>query len=296
MQLPTITRLGTGPCTMCRRRGVDARSRLSPVCAPLQMMRTMVAVAVWLPFAAGSLSSQPAAPKANLVRGHVVSSMTGLPVINARVALSPRVRETRTDSLGAFVLKDVPAGVHGIVVTALGFSPARSTVSVVAGLPVVLDVELEPIAPVLERVVTAALVDAPRNAAMEEFESRRAAGLGRYLTRAQLLRDRGRSLEAVLSSRVPGLRIVNDRNAKVAASGRTSGRLSSARACYLNVFVDGVLRYDYIPDIPKEPFDLRTLEASMIAGIEVHTVATLPAEFNLGGNAACGALLIWLQH
>jgi hypothetical protein len=43
-------------------------------------------------------------------------------------------------------------------------------------------------------------------------------------------------------------------------------------------------------------FDLRSLDPSMIAAVEFYTVATTPSEFNRGGNALCGPLLIWLQN
>ena len=75
-----------------------------------------------------------------------------------------------------------------------------------------------------------------------------------------------------------------------------SVRESSIRGgpCFVNVIVDGVLRYGSGTQAP--PFDLRSLEASMIAGIEYYTVSSLPAEFNLRGSAPCGTLLIWLQN
>ena len=230
------------------------------------------------------------------LRGRVVSARTGQPLGGALVTLDSHALSTRTDSIGEFQLRGLPTGEHVLAIAAIGYLPARAMVTVRSASTVFLDAELESAPLALESVVTSAPPDAPRNIALPEFESRRALGSGRFLTRAELRRDRGRSLDAVLQARIPGLRVVTDRGARVAASGRTSGRVSSARQCYLNVFVDGVLRYQYIPGFPKEPFDLRSLEASMIAGIEIYNVASLPSEFNLGGNAACGALVIWLQN
>jgi len=55
-----------------------------------------------------------------------------------------------------------------------------------------------------------------------------------------------------------------------------------------------VVRYETGGSLPV--FDLRSLDAVMIAAIEFYTVASTPREFNRGGNAPCGTLLIWLQH
>ncbi len=227
------------------------------------------------------------------VRGRVLSATTGQPIANATLSLSADARTTRTDSLGEFTLSGLPTGEQALLVQAVGFTPVRALVPLTAGPPIELDVDLDPLPPVLDSVVTEADADAPRNFFMAEFESRRAMGLGRFLTRAELLRNRGRTLDGILRSRVPGLRYLDEQGKIVAASGRDQTR---RRPCYVNVIVDGVLRYTAHPDIPIPFFDLRSLEASMIAGIEYYTVSSLPAQFNLRGSAPCGTLVIWMQN
>jgi hypothetical protein len=41
------------------------------------------------------------------------------------------------------------------------------------------------------------------------------------------------------------------------------------------------------------PLDLDSIEPSTIAAAEYYTPATLPAQFNIGGNSPCGTLLLW---
>ena len=71
------------------------------------------------------------------------------------------------------------------------------------------------------------------------------------------------------------------------------GDPSKAR-CYVQVIIDNVVRYETGGSLPV--FDLRSLDAVIIAGIEFYTVASTPLELNRGGNVPCGTLLIWLQH
>lgn len=49
---------------------------------------------------------------------------------------------------------------------------------------------------------------------------RRAMGLGRFITREELVREEGRSLDALLRARVPGLRIWDVGSARIAGSAR----------------------------------------------------------------------------
>jgi hypothetical protein len=239
-----------------------------------------------------SLCPRPALAQTATLRGRVVSATTRQPIPNATLALTALTRPTRTDSLGEFMLSGLPLGERTLLVQAVGYTPVRALVPLAPGPPLELDIDLEPLPPVLDRVVTEAERDAPRNFFMGDFESRRGMGFGRFVTRSELLQNRGRTLDAVLRTRMPGLRYLDQQGKVVAASVRESSVRGGP--CFVNVIVDGVLRYTNEPSIPF--FDLRSLEASMIAGIEYYTVASLPAEFNLRGQAPCGTLVIWLQN
>lgn len=273
---------GKGKCDIAARKRSSVYSNLM----------TVTVCVLLAPLA--EIGAQPTPAGTGTVQGRVVEVSSGAPVAGAVASIPEIGRVARTDSAGRFRLTGLPAGVRRLQVSSIGFAPARADLALAAGESVTVDVELRRMIPMLDSVLTSADAELARNPAMREFDDRRRRGLGRFVTRATLLRNHGRSLEAVLRSHVPGLRIVDDQEAKVAASGRTSGRIRSARPCYLNVFVDGLLRYQAIPG--AKPFDLRSLESSMIAGIEVYTPATIPAEFNVGSNTPCGALVIWLQQ
>jgi hypothetical protein len=256
--------------------------------------RAASAVLVTLHLLASPCAAQGTQQQPGVLNGRVVDARTGSDLPYAVVSIPTASLTTRADSWGRFGFAGLAPGELMVVATAVGYRPARASLVIVGGQTVELDVELEPIPPLLRGVVTTAFADAPRNLAMSEFEARRAMRLGRFLTRQELLVDRGRSLDAVLLTRFAGVRIVTEGHRKVAVSGRAGGRIRSAEPCRVNVIVDLALRYQNVPG--AEVFDLRTLEASMIAAVEFYTTATLPAEFNMGSNSPCGALVIWLQH
>lgn len=226
----------------------------------------------------------------------MLSTESGSPVAGASVTVPGLARQTRTDSMGRFVLNALRVGEQELVVQAVGFAPARALVTITAGPPLEVEVDLDPLPRELQRVVTVAPGGAARNIAYAEFEERRAMGLGRFLTREALVREEGRALDALLRARVPGLRIWDVGSARVAGSSR--GNISilprGDGRCFVQVIVDNVIRYQ--PGGTHPPFDLRSLDPAMIAGIEFHTPSSTPAEFNRGSTAACGTLLIWLQH
>lgn len=255
--------------------------------------RFLVALAAMIGLFA--LPSSASAQSATL-RGRVLSAATRQPVPNATVTLTDLARETRTDSLGQFTLRDLRVGEFTLVVQAVGFTPARATVPLSGGPPLDLDIDLDPVSTVLDSVVTEADADAPRNMGMREFENRRAMGIGRFITRADLLQNRGRTLDAVMRAKLPGVRLVNVDGAILATSGRGSISIITpiAGRCLVNVIVDDMLRFANGTGMP--PFDVRSLEASMIAGVEYYTPASTPERFNMRGNAPCGTLVIWLQN
>ncbi|MEA2724589.1 MAG: iron complex outerrane recepter protein, partial [Gemmatimonadales bacterium] len=72
---------------------------------------------------------EPAPRAAHEVRG-TVTDTAGTPLSDARVVLVDLHRTTTTDSEGKFFFPDVPAGMHQLSVSAIGFAPVIEPVSV----------------------------------------------------------------------------------------------------------------------------------------------------------------------
>jgi outer membrane receptor protein involved in Fe transport len=64
------------------------------------------------------------------LRGVVRATETGSPLIGARVGVNTPARAALTDDHGAYVVRRLPAGRYELVVTALGRTPVRDTVTV----------------------------------------------------------------------------------------------------------------------------------------------------------------------
>lgn len=242
-----------------------------------------------------SLPHSRAVAQSGAISGAVWSRPNSAPIRGSLVRLPAEGREVRTDSLGRFRFERLRVGAHELHVQALGYAPLIATVRLIADSTLSVDIDLEPVASTLARVVTTADRADARNMNYVDFENRRVAGMGRFISRAELLREGGRSLASVVRARIPGTRIWDVRGAQVLGASR--GRISVQRGnpqCFVQVIIDNVVRYETGGSLPL--FDLRSLDASMIAAVEFYTVSTTPSEFNRGGNAPCGTLLIWLQH
>ncbi len=90
--------------------------------------------------------------------GSVSGRVTGAygPTIGARVAIEMPPRVAVTDDRGSYTLRGLPAGRYDMVVTALGFQPARLGVEIKANQAATLDVTLQQGSLMLSSVVTTA--------------------------------------------------------------------------------------------------------------------------------------------
>jgi TonB-linked SusC/RagA family outer membrane protein len=90
------------------------------------------------------------------VRGTVVDSSGGAPVVLAHVTIAGTVLGTDTDADGKYVIRGVPPGSATIHVARVGFAPRSRAITVAAGAEVVADFRIEHGAIQLEQIVTTA--------------------------------------------------------------------------------------------------------------------------------------------
>ena len=213
-------------------------------------------------------------------RGTVTGTLTddkGNPFAYARV-LTSNARETRSDELGRFVVRDVPVGTRRLEVRYIGMRPAYATVDVSPGDTAIVSMRLSRI-PVLPGMRSRETSLGRVMAA--EFDARRKIGLG-YIADSTVI-SRHTSVVNVLRD-VPSLSVVQ-RNATLSALV-PDGRGGS---CTPTVWMDGVeAGYGNL-------FDLTPSE---VVGIEVYTrPLTVPAAFvEKGGELKCGVILVWTRY
>lgn len=253
------------------------------------------------------LGAQPAPARVGTVAGVVLVDSLNTPIPNADVRIGAS-DSTRTDSTGRFELLKVPAGVKQIVVRAIGYEPYSQTISVNANGRVELELPLRRDVQQLRAVNVAAA--AVPNAVLEPwragFEDRKKFGLGHFVSGDQLAATDGKRWTTDLIARVPGLRLArwSGRTAFLSSRGLTSierqpggdlndRKMGAPKGCYPIVIVDDMIRYGGGPGEPL--FDLNLIDGTQIAAVEVYSVSSMPVRFNKGGNAACGAVVIWMK-
>jgi hypothetical protein len=263
----------------------------------------VVGVATALPALAGAQGE---------ISGRVTTSDSArLAVARAEAVIGRIQRAAVTDSSGRFRMKDVPTGVHTLVIRAIGFRAESSVVEIQRDDVVSLDIRLEfsDATKLPERVVTAP--EERVAAKLVEFTERQKAGIGHFIDRKQLEHaEGGMRLTGDLLSTIPGVRVRRSGSKIWIASGRTPtagcafctsiklDRADSAAgakpACYMDVYLDGALVFD-----SSKPhhglFDVNTVRPEQIAGMEVYTgPAQTPIKYNRTA-AGCGVLLIWTR-
>jgi hypothetical protein len=175
----------------------------------------------------------------------------------------------------------VGAGSATIVVQLLGYSTERATMILPLAGAAAASFVLDP-----QPVRLAALdVRAPAPhlpLAGTGFYSRRKAGIGTFLTRADIESARPRSLSDFLRRRVSGVELTPS----IAGTAHASMRGNVTRDCPIQFYLDGVQTLGLEVDDVK-PYD--------VEGLEIYRgAASVPVAFNKG-TAACGAIVVWTK-
>jgi Outer membrane cobalamin receptor protein len=225
------------------------------------------------------------------------------PIPNAEVRIQNLI--ARTDSSGRFTLTGVPSGNQSVVVRRVGFVQLRTSVDFSGPKPLGRIFVLSPTRTELDTVEVRANRVLPY---FEGFEDRRLHGVGSYITRARFEKERDRKTSDILRS-LPGLRVVTMTGGDAAvASARSDGQLGTAskggdasdkargagKACYVQIFVDGVRVFAPAPGAPL--FNINTLTPNVIEGVEYYRgPAETPVQYTTS-QSECGTLLIWTRR
>ncbi|MGE0554723.1 MAG: carboxypeptidase regulatory-like domain-containing protein [Gemmatimonadales bacterium] len=240
--------------------------------------------------------------RAGVVRVEVRSETGGTPIADAFVVAEPSGDSARTDEAGVGWLRDPPAGTQLLEARALGFGTARREVSVVAGDTTRVTLSLGAVAVALDPIEVSGRRSAGVLPRMRGFEERRREANGHFVTLEQLDARANAPVSNVLRLS-PGANLIprpSPCNGYAAAAGRRSG-YSDYRcgdsvflpACYLTVFVDGIVFWR--PDSDEPPPDIDQFRTDDLEGVEMYVgLSQTPAQYQLGGpGGSCGAILLW---
>jgi hypothetical protein len=183
-----------------------------------------------------------------------------------------------TGANGRFRIYAIPAGQYILVVRRLGYEPSSIAVQVVGGDTLRMSFALERIATTLDTVVVAAKRYSMR---MAEFEGRRKAGFGQFMTQAEIEKR-----NSVYTSDL--MRTFMSVNV-VVPPGSGHYAMSIRGGCRFQLFLDGVaVPTPNLDDLPTP---------SSYAGIEVYAgPAQIPLQYkSTGGGGFCGVILLWTK-
>ena len=213
-----------------------------------------------------------------------VLDIQGNPVSGASVRAWGTDREALTNDRGVFVLDSLPAGTRTVEARALGWTPVRATAHLADARVTDVDFAFRERAVVMPTVTSRAQLVYARK--LIEFERRRRAGFGTFLTPA-FLESRPNVKLGELLRELPSVRIVNtdvSANPTRTVLMPMQGGAGTVN-CVPTLWVDGVRD-------PSQDFEL--LRSDNLAGIEIYTRAfDRPAQFT--DSSKCGAIVVWLR-
>ena len=250
----------------------------------------------------------PMAAMAQRVSGTVRAGGASAPMSGAVVAsldLDGKVLvQTGTDTLGRYELM-LSSAARQLRAIRIGHRPVVVSLTRTSA-DTSIDFTLEVIRE-LDTVVTTAAeqrYDVPR---LQEFEARRKSGMGgRFVAEDELRKMEGQSMQTILRTFIPGIRIHQYRGGQFAASASTpsmrnpeADRLGprGPTGCWVSVYLDGVMIFDRFEGgvSPTLPTDINNIMALNLAGIEYYANASsTPIKFKSLRNN-CGSLLFWTR-
>jgi Carboxypeptidase regulatory-like domain len=279
---------------------LNNRGLMMGLLIPTARLVSVMAVLALLSF----LTSSVAAAQQASFGGTVLNEAGEKPVANVEIVLEGLNRSVRSDSAGNFVFTGLSAGRVTVLVRQLGFEPLRSEFMLGATQKFEVDLLIKPAVTQLQNVDVKGDAASPWANRLMDFEERRRVGSGRFLTADFFDQQDGRPVSTFLASKMPGLKFINANGRRWMASTRGCGmscpvapgsqleRVPSA--CYLQVVVNGIVRYNGSPG--QSMFDVDNINSNEIIGLEFYTTATTPSQYQgTNGVGGCGTVIIWTK-
>jgi hypothetical protein len=216
----------------------------------------------------------------------LVTDTSLAPLTGAEVSVLRTSVKVETGDNGRFRMLQVPPGQYLVIIRKIGFHPTSGVIDIRERDTLRLSYALEPIAQQLPGVQ---IVEERRSFRMMQFEDRRQAGFGQFMTGDEIAKHGG-VYATELMRQFRGLTVSvtagGGGQMKYLLLSTTSGSINAS--CVPTIYVDDVMIADGAGnlDLLPSPRDM--------AGIEVYPgPATIPAQYFTTG--ACGLVLIWTK-
>ena len=238
---------------------------------------------------AGNLPAQAPSQRPAQLRG-LVRTQQEVPVPDAEISLLGTTYAARTDSVGRFVVLDIPPGEYVVRVRRIGFQAQDLGARLSAGenkeVTIVLSEGLVQLPEITVTARSAKPIEYANTAKYDEFFRRRAVGLGRYLSRRDIEKKSASRTVSLLAG-LPGVRVM------MGVPGTSPTKVWFRACMQVSVWVDGWV----LSPVARSPGEvaevLDRVHPLSIEMIEVYdSPAVMQAEF-LGDS--CAAIVIWTR-
>ena len=221
---------------------------------------------------------------------------------DAEVAITDLSRTTKSDIVGEAAISNVPPGQHTVRVRAMGYDVAEALL-MFRDDTVAATFFLKPVAAQMAAVD----ISAPRVPhGLEEFEARRALGIGHFLTQGKIDSASTTDFNTFMATSFPGLKVIFLANGEHvlsstrsscdadmsrmglpgASSSRTVGGCSPTKPCPVPVILDSQDLHDAVGDV---------IHLHDLAAAEFYTATQVPTQYRVSGYG-CGVLLLWSRR
>jgi hypothetical protein len=247
------------------------------------------------------IASVPRAQTATFA-GTVVGDSSGHAVGGAEVSIPKLGLRATTNYLGEFRFNRLPDGQVILQIRRLGFVPFTDTVTLAAGQQTNREYQLAVQVATLDSVAVTAPERKYISPGLAEFEERRKAGHGYFVSEETLRRNDERAMIDVVVGQVPGLsrfRVYPNRfyvgtTRKCAPGPAILNCRGQQSHCPVTLYIDGHVIYTATQggEIP----DLASFRVREYAGVEYYPGgATVPAKYN-ATDSGCGLLILWTRE
>jgi len=243
-----------------------------------------------------------------MLKGRVFAESTMRPIAGAEITISDLGKSVIADEKGRFAILDISPGIYSVRVRHIGYARFESRLQFVSGETLERAIVLPVVTP-LDTLKVVGEVDVPLS-----FLEHRAAGMGHFLTRAELASRDGQRLSNILTQ-FPAVGIVRGRSTQSwimskrfvmpLGTQRASGNSQSGgpvykptdsermrgmvAGCYARVYLDNLLLNS---GSPAEPVDLSEYLVNGIEAIEWYDgPAQVPSRY-ARLNSSCGILVL----
>lgn len=221
----------------------------------------------------------PAQQGTGAILGRLIDHQSRAGVGGARITLLGARKSFASDSEGRFLQDSLASGTYFVQVRALGYAARSWVIELDEGEVWSQEFELEPLGVQLDPV-TVERQPSFAEQRRREFELRRAAGRGYFITQDDISRKNPRALSDLFRN-VPGVRM------QCRGTAGCAVRMARApRLCAPDFVVDGFAATN------STSLDMPTIG---IIGIEIYrTLSETPLEF-LRADNQCGTIVIWTR-